>query len=112
MSQYELIMELVINSNKEMKLFNWITNQFTKNRVETYITYSACKEDGIDISKSQFTKMVKILIDERYLMRIRRGIYRLNPFVYLPVMADAELLQREWRSLESCSNVARCSCKA
>ena len=96
---YEEIMELVVNSNKEMKLFNWVTNQFSKNRVETYVTFSVCKEDGIEISKRQFSEMVKILVREKYLMRIRRGIYRLNPFIYLPTMADAESLQREWKEL-------------
>ena len=96
---YEEIMELVVNSNKEMKLFNWVTNQFSKNRVETYVTFSVCKEDGIEISKRQFSEMVKILVREKYLMRIRRGIYRLNPFIYLPTMSDATSLQREWKEL-------------
>jgi hypothetical protein len=96
-SQYELIMERVINSNKEMRLFNWITNQFTKSKVEAYVTHSACKKDGIEISKGQFAKMLKVLVEEQYLMRVHRGIYRLNPFVYLPVMSDAQLLQSEWK---------------
>jgi hypothetical protein len=41
--------------------------------------------------------MLKILVEEQYLMRVHRGIYRLNPFVYLPVMSDAQLLQSEWK---------------
>lgn len=92
---YEEIMELVVNSNKEMKLFNWITNQFTYQKIEVPLSYS-----DIDfISKPQFTKMIKQLIQAGYLYRVKRGIYRLNPFIFIPYKANGEELQKEWNEI-------------
>ena len=91
---YEEVMEIVVHSQKEMKLFNWITNQFTYKQVETAISYSDIENL---ISRSQFNKMVKKLVEIGYLMRVKRGVYRLNPFIFLPYRADAEELQREWK---------------
>jgi len=87
----------VIRSSKDMELFNWITNQFTYKQVEVNLSYSICP---IKISQPQFAKMIKKLIEIGYLMRIRRGIYRLNPFVYVPYKANAEELQEEWLELK------------
>jgi len=93
---YEEITEKVINSNKDLRLFNWITNQFTYARVESLIIYSAC---NIGISQSQFAKMVKKLMSQQYIIRVARGIYRLNPYTYVPFRANAEELQREWTEI-------------
>ena len=89
---YEEVMEEVVNSKKELKLFNWITNKFTYQRVETPLPFSE-----VDfISKRQFSVMLKSLVDLNYLKRISNGVYRLNPFIYLPYRADSETLQKEW----------------
>ena len=96
---YEEAMEVCVKSNKELKLFNWVTNQFTYTRVEVPIIYTLAKKDGIEISKRQFSNMLKILVDINYLQRVSRGVYRLNPFVYLPFRANAEELQQEWNDM-------------
>ena len=93
---YEQITESVITSNKDLKLFHWITNQFTKNRIESAITHTACT---VDVSQPKFSKFVKQLVELDYLRRVSRGIYRLNPFVYVPYQANAEELQSEWIKL-------------
>lgn len=93
---YEQITESVITSNKDLKLFHWITNQFTKNRIESAITYTACT---VDVSQPKFSKFVKQLVELNYLRRVSRGIYRLNPFVYVPYQSNAETLQAEWIEL-------------
>jgi hypothetical protein len=93
---YEEVMESVIKSNKDIKLFNWITNQFTYARVEVPLTYSICP---IEVSQPQFAKTIKKLLELQYIIRVGRGIYRLNPFIYLPFRANAEELQEEWREL-------------
>ena len=93
---YEQITESVITSNKDLKLFHWITNQFTKNRIESTITYTACT---VDVSQPKFSKFVKQLVELDYLRRVSRGIYRLNPFVYVPYQSNAETLQTEWIKL-------------
>jgi hypothetical protein len=96
---YDEILKETVFSNKEMILFIWIREQFTYQRVETYITYSLAKEDGIDISKRQFSTMVKRLVENKFLKRIKRGIYRLNPYIYLPYKAEASVLQKQWNEL-------------
>jgi hypothetical protein len=93
---FENILEEVVRSNTDIKLFNWVTNRFTYNIIERTIVYPDCP---INISKSQFTYTVKKLVDVDYLKRISRGVYRLNPFTYLPYKADGEVLQKEWNEL-------------
>jgi hypothetical protein len=90
---YEEITEAVITSNKDLKLFNWITNQFTYARVEAPLVYSIC---DIDVSQPKFSKFIKQLVKLEYICRVAHGIYRLNPFIYVPFKADASILQKEW----------------
>jgi hypothetical protein len=94
---YEAVTETVVKSNKDLKLFNWITNKFAKTKVEVQIVHSTC---DLDISQPVFSKMIKKLIEIKYLKRVGRGIYRLNPFIYVPYQGDVETLQREWNELE------------
>jgi len=94
--RYEDITEEVVNSKKDIKLFNWVTNQFTYRRIETPIVYSICT---VEVSQSQFAKFIKKLVKLKYILRVSRGIYRLNPFMYVPFRADAVELQKEWREL-------------
>ena len=35
--------------------------------------------------------------------KVERGIYRMNPFIYVPYQADAQILQDEWKELFSLS---------
>jgi predicted transcriptional regulator len=91
--EYEEIMEEVIKSNKDIKLFNWITNSFTYKKEEVNLTFGMCE---LNVSQPQFSRMIKKLIDLNYIKRINRGIYKLNPFIYVPYKANAEELQREW----------------
>ena len=94
---YEEITETVISSNLDMKLFNWITNEFTYKRVETSLSYLDFNDKTISISS--FKRMIKKLVDINYLLRVRRGIYRLNPYIYIPYRANGSELQQEWDKL-------------
>lgn len=94
---YEQITEEAIKSNKDLKLFNWITNRFTYNKVEVPLVFTECP---IDVSQPQFSRMIKQLNELDYIMRVSRGIYRLNPFIYVPFRASAEELQSEWETLK------------
>lgn len=92
---YEDIMEEVINSKKELKLFNWITNKFTYQRIEVPLPFTEVSF----ISKRQFSEMIKKLVELKYIQRISKGLYRLNPFIYLPYRSDATQLQQEWNDI-------------
>jgi len=91
---YEEVTEAVINSNKDLRLFNWITNEFTYSSSVGSIVYSRC---SIDISSSAFGRMVRKLVEVGYLKKVGRGLYKLNPFIYVPYRANATELQEEWR---------------
>lgn len=90
---YEEITEEAIKSNNDVKLFNWVTNQFTYARVEVPLVYADCT---VDVSQPTFSRMIKTLVRLKYIKRVGRGIYRLNPFIYVPFRADGSELQQEW----------------
>ena len=94
---YEEVTESAVKSNTDIKLFNWITNSFTYQKVDVPLPFNKCY---IDISQPQFSRMIKRLIELKYLFRTSRGIYRLNPFMYLPFRANGEELQKEWNELQ------------
>jgi hypothetical protein len=93
---YEEVTEEVIKSNQDLKLFNWVTNKFTYAQVEVMLTHPTCP---LKISQPKFSKFIKALVEMQYLLRVSRGLYRLNPFIYLPYRAEAETLQMEWNEL-------------
>ena len=90
---YEQITVEAINSKTDLQVFHWVTNKFTYKQTEVAISYTDC---SIDISRAAFMRLVQRLVDLGYLLRIRKGIYRLNPFVYLPFKANGTELQQEW----------------
>lgn len=93
---YEQVTEAVVKSNIDMQLFNWVTNKFTYQKVDVPLVYSEC---SIRVAQSKFSVFIKRLLDERYILRISRGVYRLNPFIYVPFRADGSELQEEWNRI-------------
>ena len=94
---YDMVM-LNLNSKLEMRLFIAIRDAFTRNRVEVYISQVKLAEE-LNTTKSTVNRFVKKLVDIRFLMKIDRGIYRMNPFIYVPYQDDASRLQEEWSLL-------------
>ena len=94
---YHYILKNAIKSSKDMQLFIWITEQFTYKKVEVSLSFSRCK---VNISQPHFSKMIKKLVELDYLMRVARGVYRLNPLIYVPYKANTEELQDEWLQLK------------
>lgn len=95
---YDMVM-LNLNSKLEMRLFISIRDSFTKNRVEVNISQVKLVEK-FNTTKSTVSRFIKKLVDIGFLMKIERGIYRMNPFIYVPYQDDALLLQEEWEVLE------------
>ena len=94
---YDMVM-LNLNSKLEMRMFIAIRDSFTKNRVETSISQVKLAKE-FDTTKSTVNRLIKKLVEIEFLMKIERGIYRMNPFIYLPYQDDAQLLQEEWKEL-------------
>jgi len=95
---YDMVM-LNLNSKLEMRMFISIRDSFTKNRVETSISQVKLAEE-LGSTKSTVNRFVKKLVEIDFLMKIERGIYRMNPFIYIPYQADALFLQSEWEKLK------------
>jgi len=95
-NSYEQIQIDTLKSNRDIELFHWITHHFTARQTESKISYKGCK---VKISRPSFMALIKRLVDEKYLMRVDKSIYRLNPYVYLPYRADGPVLQAEWQSI-------------
>ena len=95
--EYDEVTEKVITSNADIKLFNWITNKFTYKQTEVTLTSSDYKH----VSQPKFSKFIKKLVEIKYLMRVSRGVYRLNPFMYLPYKSNGHELQQEWSTLSN-----------
>lgn len=93
---YEEVTEAAIKSNNDIKLFNWVTNQFTYARVEVPLIYGDCP---VSVSQPTFSRMIKSLVELGYLKRVSRGLYRLNPYIYIPYKADGSELQADWLKL-------------
>ena len=51
-------------------------------------------------SQQKVSGIIKRMVDEDVLRRVSRGIYKLNPFVYMPYMANGEKLQKEWENTD------------
>ena len=94
---YDMVM-LNLNSKLEMRLFIAIRDSFTKNRIEVHISQVKLAKE-FDTTKSTVNRFVKKLVDIKFLMKVDRGIYRMNPFIYVPYHVDAPLLQQEWEDL-------------
>lgn len=102
-NKYDLVLGKAVSSNKDMNALIWITNRFTYQQIEAPLSYVNAKK-FVDISKSQYYSLVKRLIQMDFISKISTGIYRLNPFIYLPYGINgksAAKLQREWRTLEN-----------
>jgi len=94
---YDMVM-LNLNSKLEMKIFIEIRDSFTKNKVEVNLSQVELAKK-FDSTKSTVNRLIKKFIDIEFLIKIERGIYRMNPFIYVPYQADAQILQEEWKEL-------------
>jgi len=91
---------LSMNSQLETKLMIAIRDSFTKNNVEAFISQKKLAKLYYT-TPSTVNRLVKKLVDIDFLLKIDRGIYRLNPYSYLPYQANGLLLQKEWDELKS-----------
>ena len=97
---YDDIQVSLLKSGLDIKIFLYIRDKFTYQRIESNI--SARKiADELETTTSKTSHLIKLLVDNDFLMRVDRGIYRINPFMFIPYKSNAELLQKEWKELKS-----------
>lgn len=95
---YDDALVTIVKSTKDLELLILIRDMFTYKQVEVNLsTTDLHAKTGI--AKSKITEVVSRMVSADLLRKIRRGVYRLNPYMYVPFRADAETLQAEWLTL-------------
>ena len=87
-----------IRSKTDLEVIIYIRNLFTYKQTNNNIS-KVKVSNQFNITEQKITRLIKRMVDSSLLMRVERGIYRLNPYMYLPYHADGKALQREWDEL-------------
>lgn len=88
----------VVNSKKDLQVLIAIREMFTYCKVEIGISPTELAKKEL-ISKVKVVTILSKMVEVGLLLRVRKGIYRLNPFMYLPYRSEGDVLQREWNEL-------------
>jgi hypothetical protein len=104
---YDDVVIDIIRSQLDLKTIVYIRDLFTKNRTENVLSKSDIA-DNMNISPQKATSIIKKMVEHKLLMRVSRGIYRLNPFMYVPFRAEGSELQEEWELLSKKQSKNHC----
>lgn len=101
-NRYQEIMMNVCSGKTSTAIFIWVSSQYKKNNIEIALKYDNAKKCIPKLSKSQYHTVLKQLIQLDFIRKVSRGIYRMNPYIYLPYgLKTNEIvqLQQEWNQL-------------
>lgn len=96
---YEEAVENIISSKLDYTILLEVKNQFTYARIEVLISATEISKK-LGCTRSKVTAVIGRMIEEGLLMRVGRGAYRLNPYMYIPFRANGEELQGEWNEIK------------
>jgi predicted regulator of amino acid metabolism with ACT domain len=99
MNEYEKASVNVVYSNLDFRLLSQIRSLFKKTQTEVAIPISKLAKNN-DTSRQTVSKVVNKMLQADMLMRMSRGIYRFNPYMYIPYGGDGESLQKEWNEIK------------
>ena len=88
----------IVKSTKDLELVILIRDMFTYMQIEVNLSTSHL-QSITGVTKSKITEVISRMVATSLLHKVRRGVYRLNPYMYLPYRSDSELLQAEWLKL-------------
>ena len=95
---YDEILLKVIKGEKDLRIFLEIKNRFTKTKIEIPLNARKISEK-LEVSTPKVSSVISKMVEADMLMRVERGIYRLNPFAYIPYQSSSDL-QKEWLELK------------
>ena len=95
---YDDALLTIVKSTKDLELVIFIRDMFTYRQVEVNLSTSYLQEQT-GMAKSKITEVISRMVAAELLRKVRRGVYKLNPYMYVPFRADAETLQAEWLTL-------------
>jgi len=96
---YDEVLLQIVKSNLDLKIVTSIRDMFTYNIIEVGISAIDLSKK-LNTSKQKVNKIIKTMVEYRLLKRVRRGVYRLNPYMFIPYKSEAELLQKEWNDIK------------
>jgi len=97
-NEYDRVQEKVIKSQKDMCIFLALVKSFTYKNTEVKFNIKSIM-NNCNVTEAKVYTMIKRLIKANMLLKVNRGYYRLNPFIYLPYRANGAELQKEWIEL-------------
>ena len=97
-ASYDIAVMNIIKSKKDFEILLYIRNLFTHNNSEKFISATEISKE-FKVSKQKVTEIINSAVFESLLLRVNRGVYRLNPFMFVPFRADASILQEEWKNI-------------
>jgi len=88
----------VVKGEKDLRVFLHIKNMFTKHKIEIALNARKISEQ-LEVSTPKVSSVISKMVKADMLMRVERGLYRLNPFAYIPYQSSSDL-QEEWLDLK------------
>ena len=92
----------VVKGEKDLRVFLHIKNIFTKQKIEIALNARKISEQ-LEVSTPKVSSVISKMVKADMLMRVERGLYRLNPFAYIPYQSSSDL-QKEWLELKEEKN--------
>lgn len=96
-SEYDKALLKIIRSTKDLEIVIHIRDMFTYRRDDNVLSKIDLSRT-LNVSERTISDIIKRMVEVKLLRRVSRGVYRLNPFMYLPFRADGYELQQEWKS--------------
>ena len=91
---YDLV-TLQLTSQRETYLMYYIRDLFTKSKSEVVLSPKLISKE-LNLDTKFISKTIKKLVGLDLIMQLTNKSYRLNPFMVLPYLSNADELQKEW----------------
>ena len=98
-NNYDEAVGAIVKSQLDFKLVVYIRKLFTYKKIEVSVSSTRISKD-LGVGKSKVDSIVKRMVEVNLLKRVHRGVYRLNPYMYLPMNSNGESMQSEWVELK------------
>ena len=95
---YDDALREVVKSGLDLDIAIRIRDMFTYSKREIFLSPTDISSN-LNIAKSKVQTVINRMIETNMLMKVSRGVYRLNPFMFIPFRSDGEELQEEWKNI-------------
>ena len=96
---YDTALLEVVKSGLDLEIAILIRDMFTYANREVFLSPTEISKNT-KVAKSKIQTVITRMTDSGLIMKVSRGVFRLNPFMFIPFRADGSELQKEWKSIE------------